>query len=51
VLHHIGNLPVAEIARLESVAVGTVKARLSRGRAALADRLSIDNEYEEARHA
>lgn len=50
VLHHIGDLPVAEIARLESVAVGTVKARLSRGRAALAAKLSIDNEHEEACH-
>lgn len=53
VLHHVGDLPVAEIARLESVAVGTVKARLSRGRAALAVQLSIDNEYdyEETSHA
>ncbi len=51
VLHHIGDLPVAEIARLESVAVGTVKARLSRGRAALAPQPSIENEYEETTHA
>lgn len=36
VLHHLGDLPVAEIARLEHCPVGTVKARLSRGRAALA---------------
>jgi len=35
VLHHIGDLPVAEIARVEGVPEGTVKARLSRGRAAL----------------
>jgi len=36
VLHHLAELPVAEVARLEHCAEGTVKARLSRGRAALA---------------
>ena len=36
VLHHIADLPVAEVAREVGVAVGTVKARLSRGRATLA---------------
>ena len=37
VLHHLAELPVAEVARLEHCAEGTVKARLSRGRAALAE--------------
>ncbi|RYC13280.1 SigE family RNA polymerase sigma factor [Nocardioides zhouii] len=36
VLHHLADLPVAEVARLEHCPVGTVKARLSRGRGALA---------------
>lgn len=36
VLHHLADLPVDEVARIEHAPVGTVKARLSRGRAALA---------------
>ena len=36
VLHHVADLPVAEVAAETGVPVGTVKARLSRGRAALA---------------
>lgn len=36
VLHHLADLPVAEVATETGVPVGTVKARLSRGRAALA---------------
>jgi len=40
VLHHLGDMPVAEIAAELGVPVGTVKARLSRGRAALAVLLS-----------
>lgn len=36
VLHHIAELSVSEIAELEKCPVGTIKARLSRGRAALA---------------
>ena len=36
VLHHLADLPVAEVARIEHCPVGTVKARLSRGRTALA---------------
>lgn len=36
VLHHLSDLPVSEIARIEHCPEGTVKARLSRGRAALA---------------
>ena len=40
VLHHLGDLPVATIAGIEGCPEGTVKARLSRGRAALAELLS-----------
>lgn len=36
VLHHIADLPVHEVAREVGVPEGTIKARLSRGRAALA---------------
>jgi RNA polymerase sigma-70 factor, ECF subfamily len=36
VLHHLCDLPVADVAAEVGVPVGTVKARLSRGRAALA---------------
>jgi RNA polymerase sigma-70 factor (ECF subfamily) len=36
VLHHLADLSVAEVARLENCPEGTVKARLARGRAALA---------------
>jgi RNA polymerase sigma-70 factor (ECF subfamily) len=36
VLHHIADLPVHEVAREVGAPEGTVKARLSRGRAALA---------------
>lgn len=36
VLHHLADLPVEDIARQLGVPSGTVKARLSRGRAALA---------------
>ena len=35
VLHHLGELSVVEIARIEKCPEGTVKARLARGRAAL----------------
>jgi RNA polymerase sigma-70 factor (ECF subfamily) len=37
VLHYIADLSIAEIARQEGVAEGTVKSWLHRGRAALAD--------------
>ena len=37
VLHHLADLPVAEVAAETGAPVGTVKARLSRGRAALAE--------------
>jgi RNA polymerase sigma-70 factor (ECF subfamily) len=40
VLHHLADLPVDEVARIEHCPPGTVKARLSRGRAALALLLS-----------
>lgn len=35
-LHYLADLPVAEVAETLQVSVGTVKSRLSRGRAALA---------------
>lgn len=41
VLHHLAGLPVAEVAAETGVAVGTVKARLSRGRKALAELLGV----------
>lgn len=37
VLHHLCDLSVADVAAEVGVPVGTIKARLSRGRAALAD--------------
>ncbi len=52
VLHHIAGLSVAEIADVEGVATGTVKARLSRGRAALAPLLAQPAHSDpEVRHA
>ena len=46
VLHHLADLPVDEVARIEHCPSGTVKARLSRGRAALAVLLSDHPEHE-----
>jgi RNA polymerase sigma-70 factor (ECF subfamily) len=43
VLHHLNDLPVADVARETGVPVGTVKARLSRGRRALAALLALDD--------
>ena len=43
-LHHVAGLPVAAIAAELGIPDGTVKARLSRGRAALRERLSYDVE-------
>jgi RNA polymerase sigma-70 factor (ECF subfamily) len=40
VLHYLADLPVEEISRLLDVPTGTIKSRLSRGRAALAERLT-----------
>lgn len=42
VLHHIADLPVHVVARQVGVPEGTIKARLSRGRTALATLLSDD---------
>jgi RNA polymerase sigma-70 factor (ECF subfamily) len=42
VLHHIADLPVQEVAREVGVPEGTIKARLSRGRTALAAMLTDD---------
>ena len=44
VLHHLADLSVAEVARELEVPEGTIKARLSRGRAALAELLRDDLE-------
>ncbi|MFD0572270.1 RNA polymerase sigma factor [Kitasatospora gansuensis] len=43
VLHHMGGRAVAEIAAEEGVPVGTVKARLHRGRQALAELLGEED--------
>ncbi|MFI0446451.1 RNA polymerase sigma factor [Actinomadura sp. 6N118] len=56
VLHHMGGYRIAEIAAIEGVAEGTVKARLSRGRQRLAELLADgeradEDENKEARHA
>lgn len=48
VLHHMGGYSVGEIAAMDGVAEGTVKARLSRGRQRLAELL---DDKEELRHA
>ncbi len=50
VLHHLCDLPVADVAAETGVPVGTVKARLSRGRSALASLLG-DDRTEEKDHA
>ncbi|NNM45479.1 sigma-70 family RNA polymerase sigma factor [Knoellia sp. DB2414S] len=52
-LHHLADLPVAEVAELLGVPEGTVKARLSRGRAALLPLLeeTYEDSPQEARHA
>ena len=44
VLHHVVGLPVASVAEETGVPVGTVKARLSRGRQALAALLPLADE-------
>lgn len=49
-LHYLLGLPVAEVARETNAPVGTVKARLSRGRTALAGLLAVA-ELEEAADA
>jgi RNA polymerase sigma-70 factor (ECF subfamily) len=50
VLHHLAELPVSEVARLEHCPEGTVKARLSRGRAALGELLG-DHSEENGEHS
>ena len=42
-LHHLADLPVVEVARILGVPVGTIKARLSRGRTALAALIGDDS--------
>ncbi|HEX8931035.1 MAG TPA: SigE family RNA polymerase sigma factor [Actinomycetota bacterium] len=44
VLHHVAELAVEQVAAELGVSVGTVKSRLARGRAALADHLRLDVE-------
>ncbi len=52
VLHHLADLPVSEVARETHAAEGTVKARLSRGRTALAALLNDTlDDTEGIRHA
>jgi RNA polymerase sigma-70 factor (ECF subfamily) len=45
-LHHLADLPVADIAQELGLRPGTVKSRLSRGREALAQALSTDEEVD-----
>lgn len=47
-LHHLADLPVGEVAETLGVSPNTIKSRLRRGRAALAESLG---EAEEAQHA
>ena len=50
-LHYFADLPIHEVAEATSSPIGTVKARLSRGRAALAVLLTdLPDLSEEARH-
>ncbi|MBF4768028.1 SigE family RNA polymerase sigma factor [Nocardioides agariphilus] len=46
-LHHLADLPVAEVAFTLGVPEGTVKARLARGRAALAEVLTDSSKEED----
>lgn len=50
-LYYLLGMPVAEVARQTSAPVGTVKARLSRGRTALAGLLAVVDLEEEAADA
>ena len=50
-LHHLADLPVSEVALTLGVPEGTIKARLSRGRAALAALLSPSKEDDHVRPA
>jgi RNA polymerase sigma-70 factor (ECF subfamily) len=55
VLHHVADLTVEQVAAIMDIPVGTVKARLSRGRAALGRHLAADDDAptatKEFRHA
>jgi RNA polymerase sigma-70 factor (ECF subfamily) len=51
VLHHLGGRSVAEVARETGAPEGTVKARLARGRAALAELMTEQPATPEAPHA
>lgn len=42
-MHHLLDMPVVDVARELGAPVGTIKARLHRGRAALAELLAIDS--------
>ena len=48
-LHHLADLPVHEVAAVVGAPVGTVKARLARGRAALAELLAEPESERSAR--
>lgn len=50
VLHHLAGFSVAEVAAIERCPDGTVKARLSRGRTALASRLNTDESNDQEPH-
>lgn len=50
-LYYLCGMPVAEVAQATSAPVGTVKARLSRARAALAGLLAVEDLEEEAARA
>jgi RNA polymerase sigma-70 factor (ECF subfamily) len=45
VLHYLADLPVDEVAAVLGAPVGTVKSRLSRARAALAERLRMEVDH------
>jgi RNA polymerase sigma-70 factor (sigma-E family) len=44
VLFYLADMPIDEVAAVLGIAVGTVKSRLSRARAALAERLGVHSE-------
>ncbi|ONI70950.1 hypothetical protein ALI144C_51225 [Actinosynnema sp. ALI-1.44] len=48
VLHYLADMPVDEVAVALGIPVGTVKSRLARARAALAARLGVHREVENA---
>lgn len=50
-LHHLADLPLDEVAARTGVPVGTVKSRLSRGRAALAGQLTSESVETTGQHS